>query len=414
VLVRDLPLPEGAWASAELNLLAWALVGAWAGGLDGYVAIEEADGKQPDLTRNGLTHIIKKSAGQVIGEYWQVIRTDGSSRHYDALPAGDLSGFDRYEVELDVDQAWASARYRTILGSLSPYMSPDQREIMTNPILATDRARLRTECAVLQDASRMVAERYLEPIGREGESALHHLDGASSDLHRHMIEQRERLSIDANEASALLLAADLAAAASASEAGWRAGTYGEYIARAADELATGRWDNIGRAVSQALGSGHGDALGRIADAHYEAAKRRRDFAMDAPAEPLEFTRRLFNAAPYAATTANLSKWAAQVAGAPREWVKRKTETEELFVRLSTALSHQWLSWASGAQGSIPAERLLVEEAQRQGDDAEVRRLILDGEYALRRPRSYRAFLLGERPLDATIWQELLPQREASV
>jgi hypothetical protein len=75
-----------------------------------------------------------------------------------------------------------------------------------------------------------------------------------------------------------------------------------------------------------------------------------------------------------------------------------------MVRMADGLAHQWRSWAIGDQGGIPRERQLVEEAQRRGDDAEVRRLLLSGEYALLRPRSYRPFLLGERPLSDIDWR----------
>jgi hypothetical protein len=234
--------------------------------------------------------------------------------------------------------------------------------------------------------------------------AVQRLDSAGGELERSMRLNRDRLAIDANEASALLMAGGLAWAVSVSAEGWIPFRYGEYLARAADQLSTGRWEEMRYAVSDAFQAGYHDALGSLADLYYETAKRYRDLALDAPAEPWEFTQRLFRAMPYATAAANLSQWAAQLAGAAAGWMSRQSQTEELMVRMADGLSHQWRSWAIGDQGDIPRERRLVGEAQRRGDDAEVRRLLLSGEYALLRPRSYRPFLLGERPLSDIDWR----------
>jgi hypothetical protein len=217
---------------------------------------------------------------------------------------------------------------------------------------------------------------------------------------------RDRLAVDANEASVLLMASGLAWAVSASAEGWIPFRYGEYLARAADQLATGRWEAMRYAVADAFRAGYQDALGSLTDLYYETAKQYRDLALDAPAQPWEFTQRLFRAIPYATAAANLSHWMVQLADAAAAgWVSRQSQTEELMVRMADGLSHQWRSWALGDQGDIPRERRLVEEAQLRSDDAEVRRLLLSGEYALLRPRSYRPFLLGERPISDLDWRE---------
>ena len=410
--IRELPLPEEGWALCELNLLGWALVGLWAGGLDRHVAQFDAPGKQEDLTRNGLTHCIRKSGGRIVGEYWVTIRSDGSARHYDECPAAeDVTGFDRYEVVIDQDEPVASARYRSILAALAERMPADEHDIMRNPLIVTERADRTIRCEVLQDAARMLKERYLDPIGREGMAAVQRLDDAGPDLERYMRRHRHLLAIDAHEASVLLMAGGLASAVSTRADEWMPVLYGEYLARAADQLATGQWEPMRHVVSEALRAGYHDALDSLAVLYYETAKQYRDVALDAPAEPWEFGRRLFNAVPYAAAAAILSDWVVQLAGSTPRWVSRQSQAEELVVRIADGLSHQWLSWAIGDQGGIPRERRLVEEARLRGDDAEVRRLLLTGEYALLRPRSYRAFLTGEHALDDIDWRRFLQPKQ---
>ncbi|HEY2278075.1 MAG TPA: hypothetical protein VGI00_06950 [Streptosporangiaceae bacterium] len=404
-LIRELPLPEGYWARCELSLLAWALVGSWPRDLDRRVALYDAPGKQEDLSRDGLTHVTRRSGPKTVGEYWVIIRSDGRARHYAEYPAAeDLAGFDRYEVVIDQDSRIASDRYRSILAGLAEQLPAAGLDIMRNPLVVAERADQGVRCQVLQDAARMLQERYLEPIGREGKAAVQRLDSAGGELERSMRLHRDRLAVDANEASVLLMAGGLAWAVSVNAEGWIPFRYGEYLARAADQLSTGRWESMRYAISDAFQAGYHDALGSLADLYYETAKRYRDLALDAPAEPWEFAQRLFRALPYAAAAANLSRWAAPLAGGAAGWMSRQSQTEELMVRLADGLAHQWRSWAIGDQGDIPRERRLVEEAQLRGDDAEVRRLLLSGEYALLRPRSYRPFLLGERPLSDLDWR----------
>jgi hypothetical protein len=404
-LIRELPLPEGYWARCELSMLAWALVGSWPQDLDRRVALFDAPGKQEDLSRDGLTHFTRKSGPRTVGEFWVIIRSDGSARHYADFPAAeDVAGFDRYEVVLDQDSRIASDRYRSILAALAGQLPAAGLAIMRNPLVVAERADQGIRCQVLQDAARMLQEHYLEPIGREGMEAVQRLDSAGGELERTMRLNRDRLAIDANEASALLMAGGLAWAVSVSAEGWIPFRYGEYLARAADQLSTGRWEAMRYTVSGAFQAGYQEALGSLADLYYETAKRYRDLALDAPAEPWEFTQCLFRAMPYATAAANLSQWTAQLAGGAAGWMSRQSQAEELMVRMADGLSRQWRSWAIGDQGDIPRERRLVEEAQLRGDGAEVRRLLLGGEYALLRPRSYRPFLLGERPLSDIDWR----------
>ena len=395
-LVRDLPLPSGAEALIELNLLAWALVGGIANSADQAVGLRDAPGRQVDITRDGLTHVVRTSADRVVGEYWVTILAGGSGRHYPECPPADaVQGFDRYEVVLDEEPATTSNRYRAILTALSEQLSPEDREIMTNPLLVTDRSRAKAEWEGLRGAARLLAVKYLEPIGIDGVRAFDRMPNAGDYLYAYMDRQRYLLCCDASEACALLLAADIAATCATAD-GDNLITYGSYLARAADALTTGRWQNMRDVVNAASNEGFGEALSGLANSYYEASKRRRDEALDGPPDVAKFAHRLFNAAPYGAAACWLSNWLSAGDENKSAIARRASNAEEAFLRICDGIREQWLYWATGR---ILGERREIQKAQEDRDHDEVERILRNGEVYLLRPRSLRPFLLSERALD---------------
>jgi hypothetical protein len=117
-LIRELPLPEGYWARCELSMLAWALVGSWPRDLDRRVALFDAPGKQEDLSRDGLTHVTRKSGPTTVGEYWVIIRSDGRARHCAEYPAAEgLAGLDPAAREQAAESLAEAAAAASALGS---------------------------------------------------------------------------------------------------------------------------------------------------------------------------------------------------------------------------------------------------------------------------------------------------------
>jgi hypothetical protein len=395
----DLPLPVGRAILVEINLIGWALVGGTAEGLNALLAYDDAAALAGLPLRGALAHVIYERGGATVGEAWHEGRLDRTGRN-----EADLSRAERAsacQIRVDLRRQPASDRLRKILAELVPEADPAQLPTVHNALAVADRTMsLSAPDPELLAAQRLIVAHVLTiPTG--GAGPVLPLVNASQAIYDHMKRGRRMWSMDARGAAALLLAAHIPAAcarARGSDPATMAREYRRLLALAADRLYAGRWEMLGELIVRVVRDGYLaplDALGSHLSAEAIAL---RDAALDGLPDPLDFAGKLYDAAPFAFAAGWLSRWVVEHAALPAahtaDWARRAADAEDLFVRICDGLHSQLLDWILGC---IWVARADVSAAHARGDRDRVWMLLREGEIALRWPRSYRPFLLGEGP-----------------
>lgn len=398
----DAPLPTGRALLVELNLIGWALVGGTAEGLNSLLAYQEAAAGAGVPPRGALAHVVYERDGVTVGEAWHDGRMDRTGRN----PAG-LSPQDResaYQIKVDLAHQPASDRLRRILAALEPEAGQTRLPTVHNALSVADRALSPwAPDPELLAAQRLIVAHVLSiPVG--GAGPVVPLLNASQAIYDHMKRGRHMWAMDARAAAALLLVAHVPAVCARARGPDPAQVATEYrrlLALAADRLHAGRWEMTGELVVAAVRDGYLGPLDALGSYLAAEAIALRDAALDGPPDPLDFAGKLYDAAPFAFAAGWLSRWvrehAAVQSASGQDWASRETESEELFSRICDGLHSQLLDWILGG---LWAERRRVAAARARGDRDGVWRLLAEGELALRWPRSYRPFLLGEGPAPA--------------
>jgi hypothetical protein len=397
----SVPVPTGGDLLVEINLIGWGLVGGTAEGLNALLAYQEVAAAAGVPERAALVHVTYERNGVKVGEAWHESGTDGPGH-----APGELGSRDRasaYEVKVDVGRQPASDRLRRLLAALRPEVDPARLPMAYNALAVAD--RVLTPSAAdpeLLAAQRLILAQMLAiPTG--GGPAVVPLLSASRAIFDHMKRGRHLWAMDARAAATLLLAAHVPAACARARWGNPTSAAREYrrlLALAADRLHAGRWEMTGELVVSAVRDGYLEALDSLGAYLNAEAVALRDSALGGPPDPLEFAGRLYDAAPFAFAAGWLCRSAREHATDParaRDLAQREAAADDLFLRLCDGLHSQLSDWALGG---LWAERAMITAARARGDSEGAWRLLSAGELALRWPRSYRPFLLGEGPAPA--------------
>ena len=375
-----------------LNLIGPALVGGFAGKLDETTAsgIARRDAGVPEF---GTIHIVYEQQGVVVRDLWVEARSDGTGRQGSQVDAAARR--DAYEVRVDLDSRPVSARLTATLDELKSRAAQAGIDDLAmfvpfqNALTVTERAGWPYDPELVEISLLL---RHLAASG----SANTGWANAADTVVQHMREKRHALAIDARSAAAILIAAHVPATCAA-DAKLRSldaeRTYRELMAVAADRLRGGMWPMLEELVKGVANSGRIAALYFVAEQLLAEAVALRNRALEAPSDPVEFSRKLFDIPPYAEAAKLICQWAREPAQASwaDAFTRRQTQAEELRARASEGLYAQYFNWVD--QRHLH-ERSLVAAAQARGDRRAVFRILREGEFRCMRPRSYRAFLEG--------------------
>jgi hypothetical protein len=167
---------------------------------------------------------------------------------------------------------------------------------------------------------------------------------------------------------------------------------------AASAARSGDWQQVGVVVTRALADNRVSDLAMLsADLNTEAV-RLRDEALAGAPSPMLFGQKLFEALPYTLATWWISRWADDGDAAPPgpgadTWKKRRTDAEELYVRMTDGVFAQWWRYVTGA---VTEERRDIMAVLRDQGKLAANERLRKGEDSYHRPRSLRPYLLGER------------------
>jgi hypothetical protein len=396
--LADVPLPSGGHALIEINLLGWGLTGCRAGDIDRHIAFWEASVEAGLSDSPGLAHLLVELHGSPLGGGWIEKRADGTGRNYLAVDPARHAG--THQVRLDLARRPASERLRLLLASLPHEQARWQPP--HNALFTADTALLPVRHSHLLTIEGLVAE----GLGPDASGWSPLAAGVSAQIEGQLQQLRHDWAIDAPEAAAYLLAAQLPAACAQQHPGsadLAELIHRRYLLIAAEHVRDGPDAMAMQLVSEAAAGGYARVLNAVADMYYTRALVARDAALDGPPDPMQFGRQLYNVAPYAYAVMLICAALRTLIGqpaAPGEVAGRarlQTDATELFIRVGDGIFLQYMDWCLAL---LDREREKVAAAQARGDRREVWKLIRGGEFALRWPRSYRPYLLGEAPVPA--------------
>lgn len=387
----EIPIPGAIDAIVDLNLLAWTLVGAVGGSLDirhPYTMAAAAAGV-PEL--GATVHAVLELNGVEVENGWQQARLDATGRH--GPQVDDASRAAAFEIRVNLDEHPASARLRALITLFEPYVPASELRPARNALLVAHRLNY------LPDPELMwVSDMIATALADENAD----LTAVPHAVLAHMQTRRDDLAIDARSAGAMLIAAYIteSCAGSHTDPAQAMLAYRKLLALAAISMQHGDWRNSDGLVARAAGDGYLGHLATLAEQFYSRAKIYRDYALASPPDPLEFARRLYEIAPYAAAAAWIGS-AVRAAQAEQTQTpehsalaKVATDAEELAVRTSDGLDIHYMHCVIG---QIHQDRRAVAAAVTAGQRDEVFRFLREGEFRLTRPQSYRAFLEGKSP-----------------
>jgi hypothetical protein len=398
ILLDDVPLPAGNRAIVELNLLGWALVGAMGGNLDRRQALCRALAEANVPAVGATIHTISVRNGIEVGESWQQSRLDGTGRHGSQVDEAARAA--AFEVRVNLDEHPASSRLRGLIALLEPDVPPADLEPARNALMVAER---------LPDVADPELTRTSDMIGAWLADETVDVTAVPQALLVHKETRRNRLAIDARTASTMLLAAHIPqfCANSHSYAGNVIRTHRELLALSTTMMRCGTWLELNDLIVIAAERGHLENLVALADHLQAQAIAHRDYAMASPADPLEFTRRVFEIAPYAIAAVRIcavlrGALADQISTPTHDMLEKiATEAEELGVRTGDSLDLHYLHWATGfvhdERRAVAAEIATARAGYRHA----VFQFLQDGEFRLLRPRSYRGFIEGKDPTPPT-------------
>jgi hypothetical protein len=408
ITLSEMPLPAGMDAVAESGLLAQALMAARPWYAEARFAAQQADITQASTARAstaqastaqgsaGTLHLVLNRDGEVIQDCYIARQADGTGRYYQDVTDDAKASATDLVVEIGDLLTARLARLAEVIGEVAgeEYLAPITAALRsaqatlsaggTDPELAAIGQQLLQACLLAADADAQLA------AGREMVEAA-----ATAHL---------GWQLDGWSMAAVLIAANVPIACAAGQDGQPgdAQTFTRYLGTAASALHSGDWQQVSVVVAKALREEHGRRLAALAADLYSEAVRRADTAVDGPPSPMIFGGQLFEALPYALAAWWISRWAAD-AGTPAPnpapgkegdtWLKRRTDAEELYVRMTDGIFAQWSSYVTGALAAERREIMAV--AQAKGKLA-ANELIRKGEASYHRPRSLRPYLLGER------------------
>ncbi|MFD4351108.1 hypothetical protein ACFWPX_01015 [Nocardia sp. NPDC058518] len=383
---------------SEATLLACALIGADPIYIDSNLQLLEQYSRSApaDLAavsedrERGIeslsTHLRHVDRDGQVREGWAQVRADLSGRLHDTPPPE--AGAWR---TLDVDLTRTPARDR--LAALAPRACrvADER-------LAQLQAFIGNAVAITAPGARpplrgglltLVRELRLGELVRPGMDPLEVVAAQEQRLAGAVWEQRELGLVDGATAADALIAIMLAGTiAHTADPVTGVGLWARQLAYADAYITAGR--PIAPLIEQAIRDGHHAIVEQLAEGFLDCGEQMRDTAMNQPTyDRGGFAKALYDTYPYLHAARTVAATLASIT-ADEAHTRIHQVADEWAVRVVDGLFHQWLDL--GNEG-FDQERRTIAAAIADGDQRRVRRILLDGETALLRPKSARAQLL---------------------
>lgn len=324
-------------------------------------------------------------AGRV-REGWAQVRSDLSGRLHDAPPP-DAAGW----RTLDVDLTRTPARDR--LAALAPRarrvsdvrLAPLQGFIGNAVAITAPGARPPLRGGLLT----LIRELRLGDLARPGMDPLEVVTAQEHRLVGAVWEQRELGLVDGATAADALTAIMLAGAiAHTADPVTGIGLWARQLAYADANITAAQ--PITPLVERAIRDGYAGIVEQLAEGFLDCGEQMRDTAVHQPTyDRGGFAKALYDTYPYMHAARTVAATLAPIT-ADEAHTRIHQVADEWAVRVVDGMFHQWLDLDNAG---FDQERRLIAAAVANGDQRRVRRILLDGETALRRPKSARAQLL---------------------
>ena len=409
----DKPLPTGREAAAEAMRLAQALVGESPDWIEGAFVSERARPRKVPLPV--ILHEII-SRGPLIQDNWIELLPDGAARKH--LKAPDVPGVPTIEVAVDANKTPATDRLRRLLSIVEPSAPAVYKRVITSALRVCDR---HLSGATYADGCwRPAPDLFLSGVA----SVMRKYWGPSADLPRRMLmgrtdiaaavpvgdtmpkpsknllelvdAARQAFATDWLSAGALILAAWIPwIRAKGLPAATRTSAYMDGFLLARELLLFGDPHSIRDLAKTFIGGDNSD-VNALSELLLDQTHQHLEAAVNDSASFEDFGSMLARAAHYALATRLLCEYVQEQSPHPPPsagaWERRSHTVEELYVRIRDGLIAQWRGMRNP---DLWRERLRVKEASARGEKRKVWQLLNEGEFALRRPRNLRPWLLGE-------------------
>ena len=411
-VTRGSPEPSGPDAIVEVNLLVRAIAGGVGGSAMDENMAWNAALSAASIAVGTAVHALYVRDGQVVRDSWSHASVDGCGRS--GASVDTAARRDAVELRVDLSERIATDRLRVLIDALESVVPAHDATIFGNALAVAERG------ADAPDPTLTEAGGHLDAILRLPDGLDQFpLDSPRYALMQRMSSLREQVAINAPSAAALLLAAciptDCAIACSSSTP-----TLAEFLLTAATALRTGDYREVDGVVLLAAMRGHLNVLDNLSDQLLAAAEQLRDEALDAPPDPLAFSKLLFRIPPYATAAMLICRWVTefgvdrlggldgdalrqvveQIRSDPARhgpttaqsvWTNRATQAEEILVRAADGLARQYFYWTSN---QLRETRDKVQAAIASGDHLGAEMLFVDGVLLNHWPKSYRGFFMG--------------------
>lgn len=391
--ISDYPIPAGNDAIAESGLLAQALMAARPAYAEARFAARQSAAAGLGA---GFAHITLSSQHHVVGDFFIELRPDGSARYHQTV--SDEARATATAVAADVDDL-LTGRLRRLADVVAAIGDEGYSRPVRN---AVDSAEATLSAAGVDPMLAAVGDQLMQ-------ACLAGASAGSADLAlaraREIVAEAagQHLSwrMDGWSQAAVLLAVNvpIACAAAADSGPEQATSFARYLGVAAATARSGDWQQVGELVTKALAQGHAAALAVLSADLYAEGLRQRDEAQAGPPSPMLFGQKLYQALPPILAAWWISRWAddsgtAPAPGAgPDTWKKRRTDAEELYVRLTDGVFAQWWRYVTAA---LATERQEIMSVLQDKGKLAANELLRKGEDSYHRPKSLRPYLLGER------------------
>jgi hypothetical protein len=397
--IEDVPLSTGPDALDEAVLLGRVLVAFGVDELERVLALDAA-WEAAGLPEQGVTvHLVFRRGGVTVQEDRFSLDASGAGlRHADSAPIPD----EETTLYVDVDDTPALRRFERLCAYLADQrVEADEIERRTGqpiPVYAkvlgqqvemlsgvVDRRAANESDPVLTG----IVDRLLEsaggwPLGLDPDAALA--------VRRNTDRVRSDGGLGTWSAAALLVVAGLPGAIADRLDGGGPAEFVRYFLFGLLEARVSPFQAVVGLAGKAVREGQLTALVDAGRDLLDEAGRLRDEAMDGPPSRDFFSWCLFRAQPYALAATHLLRIAAEAPADDQPATARlAAAADEVLTRLHDGILHQWSDFGDMR---LNQEREVIRAARARGDETTVQLILRDGEFALRRPRSAREYLLS--------------------
>ncbi len=335
-------------------------------------------------------HALYVRDGQIVGDSWQHASDHGTGRSNASIDAEARQG--AVEISVDLTERLATNRLRELINALTSSVPRTDVAIFFNALAVAEQSPSAPDVALTGAAVQ------IDALLRSAVGDASLLLPSSLAILQRMQMLRDHLAVDASSAAVLMLAARIpteCALACDSDRSGKLSTLEVLLTQAASGLRTGDYLSIHTLVASAALAGYIERLDFLSDQLLASAERQRDEALHAPPDPLAFSKLLYRVPPYAVAALLICRWVSDLdldhrASKP-PWNDRATQAEEIAVRASAGLAHQYFYRVNNELSTI---RDSVLAARATGDHITADLLISDGVMANYWPESYQGFFDG--------------------